>query len=100
MKKNCRFCGGLIYPDAKECKHCGKVLIASEETSANEGSRTVSLDSWKQKSVPAWLMYLLVGICLFCIWIMYARGCEKNEAFQRDLESQNEPANTDVIPVE
>ena len=100
MKKNCRFCGGMIYSDAKECKHCGKVLIASESAGSSDGNSTINLDSWKQKTIPAWLMYLLVGICLFCIWIMYARGCEKNEAFQRDLESQDEADNADAIPIQ
>ena len=87
MKKRCRFCGDMIDSNDLECKHCGKVL-STKSTSEPDGGGVVRLDSWQQKSIPAWVMYLAVGICLLCIGIMYAQGCDRNEDFREDAAQQ------------
>ena len=47
---------------------------------------SIDLESWNERSVPSWLMYLLVGVSLFCLWILFAEGCEKPENQDRDNE--------------
>lgn len=77
----------MIDSSDQECKHCGKVLVVKKNTT-EVGGGSVSLDSWKQKSIPAWAMYLIAGICLFCIWIMYAQGCDRIEDAKDDSTEQ------------
>jgi uncharacterized membrane protein YvbJ len=73
--KRCPFCGEKIFSDATECKHCDKSLSSSGQESAAKSS--VDLDSWQGKTVPSWLMYLLVAAALFCVWVMLSQGCER-----------------------
>lgn len=87
MKKRCRFCGEMIDSNDVECTHCGKQLVKSGSADGG-GSGVVKLDSWSQKSIPAWAMYLAVGVCLFCIWVMYSQGCARNEERRDDAAQE------------
>ena len=81
----CPYCGEKIATDAVDCDHCGKTLRKSGSGS-KESSGLTNLDSWKEKSVPAWVMYAVVGATLFCVILMIAQGCEKfNSRQPRDL---------------
>lgn len=72
MSNQCRFCGGKIFADASECKHCGKVL-KKKENSESGGSLT-NLNSW-DRSIPSWLMYSVCGFFLFCLILLFVKGC-------------------------
>ncbi len=82
--KNCPFCGQKIFPDANVCKHCGKTLKGG----GTSESSVANLDTWKEKSIPSWAMYLLCGAALGCVWIMFAQGCEKVASNQRERDSE------------
>lgn len=74
MSKHCRFCGGKIASDTVTCPHCGKQLIQIDK---EDGSRLTNLDSWEGRSVPAWVMYLVVAFFLFCFVAMFVEGCRE-----------------------
>ena len=86
--KNCRFCGGNIRQGVETCPHCGKTL-SKKKVDADESVGLTDLESWKKKTVPSWVMLLLVGAALFCVWIMFAQGCEKGMPEQTPQESSN-----------
>ena len=89
MKKRCRFCAEMIDSEDHECRHCGKVLVKNSAVD-RDGTSVVSLDSWSQKSIPAWVMYVAVAVCLFCIWVMYSQGCDKNEKRNEDAAQETQ----------
>ena len=74
--KRCRYCGGKILDDASQCEHCGKMLGESKSGSAETPGLT-NLDSWENKSVPAWVMYLVVAFFSICLIFVMIKGCEK-----------------------
>ena len=76
MVKRCRFCGEKIQADASRCEHCGKTLKKQQETD-REGAGLTNLDSWKNKSVPSWVMYLVLAITALCVILMVMEGCER-----------------------
>ncbi|MDG1875477.1 MAG: hypothetical protein P8J27_16315 [Mariniblastus sp.] len=78
MNKQCRFCGGKITSDAYDCEHCGKALRKRTEP---EASGLTNINSWKNKSVPSWVMYLVVGFFLFCLILLFVKKDDrKNDA--------------------
>jgi len=77
MSKRCPYCGESIRVGVAECKHCGKSL-GKKNVESTDAPRLTSLDSWKKKSVPTWFMFLMVALALFCVWLMFAKGCEGN----------------------
>ena len=92
--KRCPFCGEKILGDATECKHCGKSL--SKEAHDKPGKSSVDLESWEGKTIPAWLMYLLVALALLSVWVVMAKGCRDA---QEKSESDRETAiNLAVFP--
>ena len=76
MVKRCRFCGEKIAPDATNCEHCGKVLEIKQADN-DEGSGLTNLDSWQGKSVPAWVMYVVVGFAAIVAIVMIIDGCDR-----------------------
>lgn len=70
MSSRCRFCGGKIVSDAISCEHCGKQLRKSADPQP-EQRRVTNIESWKGKTIPSWLMYLIVGFFLACFVIMF-----------------------------
>ena len=70
MSSRCRFCGGKIVSDAVSCEHCGKQLRKSADPQAVQ-RRATNLESWKGRTIPAWLMCLVVGFFLACLVIMF-----------------------------
>lgn len=71
MITRCRFCGQKIRANAESCEHCGKSLVKIDRTTSS-----VDLESWKDKSVPAWVMYLTLGLAIAFLALMFSRGCE------------------------
>ena len=67
--------------DAEECQHCGKSLTSQ---SARKRGMT-DLRSYEQKTVPSWAMYLIVGLALACLILMYVQGCEENNRPKGDV---------------
>ena len=70
--KRCRYCGGKIEPGASQCKHCGK-LLRNEKAETKDQTGLTNINAWKQKTIPSWLMYLVVAFLLFCVWIMFSQ---------------------------
>ena len=83
MKKRCPYCGDMIRVGVAECEHCGKIL-KKESASAKENVSPSDLESWRNRSIPSWMMYGVTGLCLFCVFIMYAQGCERLAEQQED----------------
>ena len=75
MIKRCRYCGEKIQPDDIQCCHCGKSL--GKPTAKIEDRGPTSLDSWKEKRIPSWVMYSIVGLAGFCVILMVIEGCNK-----------------------
>jgi len=75
---HCRFCGGKIASDASTCSHCGKTLRSSDEE-AKEAVRLTHIDSWQNKSIPSWVMYLVVAFFLACLALMIYKGYDKDQ---------------------
>lgn len=84
--KRCPFCAEKIQVDAEQCAHCGKTLVKKPAESTEKGGLT-NLDSWQKKSVPSWFMYLAVAAALFCVWLMFAQGCEKGKVQPDDASA-------------
>lgn len=76
MIRRCPYCGEKIPTDASQCDHCGKTLI-KKKTESSEKPGLTNLESWKEKLIPTWLMFLVVALALFCVWAMLAEGCQK-----------------------
>lgn len=83
MVVRCRFCGQKIQSRSEVCEHCGKTLVKKSDGSPDKVS-LVGIDSWQQKSVPAWVMYLVIGFALICAVIMFTRGCENADESSRE----------------
>ena len=83
--KNCPYCGKNIYADAKECRHCEKSLVKDPAADSGKQSLT-SPRAYSEKTVPAWVMYVLVGLTLFACYTMFAKGCEQGEPGEDDSE--------------
>ena len=77
MKRNCPYCGEKIQVGVEQCEHCGK-MFRKQKTNADDESGLTNLDSWKQKSIPSWVMYLTLVVAIFCIGMVIAKGCEKS----------------------
>lgn len=91
MIKRCRFCGEKIKSDDASCPHCGKQLIAqSKSSSESETESLVGLNSWESKSVPAWMMFVVIGIAFLCVFAMFNQGCN------RDDEPESVPENAAI----
>ena len=73
--KRCRYCGGKILDDAEQCEHCGKMLRESKSDMAETAGLT-NLDAWEKKSVPAWLLYLVVALFLLLLAVLIYKGCD------------------------
>ncbi len=84
MIRRCRFCGEKIATDASQCEHCGKVLKIDKEAT-EEGARLTNLESWKGKSVPAWVMYAVVGFAVVVAAIMAIDGCNRMSGGENPL---------------
>lgn len=76
MIKRCRFCGEKIKSDDAVCPHCEKTLITPSKADAeSESESLVGLNSWESKTVPGWLMWVVLGLALLCVVAMFSRGC-------------------------
>lgn len=93
MSARCRFCGGKIASDAFECQHCGKVLRKRpNQESEEEKKGLTNLNSWSGKSIPPWLMYLVVAFFLFCLVVLFLyAGNDQEKVPKRDV-NQSAPA--------
>jgi hypothetical protein len=81
----------------EQCDHCGKSL-RKKTSETTDSSGLTNLDSWKEKSVPAWVMYAVVAVLLFCVVLMIGQGCEKFKTRQpRDAGASRcvEPSTND-----
>lgn len=74
MIKRCRFCGGKIKPDATDCEHCGKQLVKKETPDTDDPAGLNNIESWKKKSIPAWVMYAVLVFFVFVVGLMIAQG--------------------------
>lgn len=92
MSKQCRFCGGKISSDAYECEHCGKTLRKRAES---ETTGLTNIDSWKKKSVPAWVMYLVCGFFLFCLILLFVQAGDQDEEKKNGDETSQTEGNPD-----
>ncbi len=88
---HCPFCGKKVSGDAETCQHCGKTIRKSNSDS-KDGVRLTSIDSWENKSIPAWVMYLVIAFFVGCLVMMLYKGCNK------DVKKKAEP--TDVARLE
>lgn len=77
MIKRCRFCGEKISADAAQCQHCGKRLREVAQDKPEEGARLTNLESWKQKTIPSWVMYVVLGVTAVCVVLMVIEGCNR-----------------------
>ena len=75
VSTQCRFCGGKVFADATDCKHCGKVLKKKANPEPEERGGLTNLNSW-DKSIPSWVMYLVCGFFLFCLILLFVKGCQ------------------------
>lgn len=73
--KRCPYCGEEILGDASKCQHCGKSLGKKKQNQPDQSS--VNLESWSSKSVPSWVMYLIVGISFVFLWVLFFEGCKQ-----------------------
>ncbi len=92
MSKRCRFCGEKVFADTEQCGSCGKTLIKKE---AEEKIGLTDINSWEGRSVPAWLMFLVVGFFVVCFIAMFLQGCEDNKPKnQNGQAAETTPAET------
>ncbi len=104
MSSRCRFCGGKILSDATTCEHCGKQLRKPVKLE-DEPLSVSNIESWKGKTIPPWLMYLVVGIFLACFVIMFLdAGYDPEPAKPPSTSSQTsqpaEPNPPEIQPAE
>ena len=88
MQKRCRFCGEKIKADKESCPQCGKTLIVKPKDEDSETS-LVGLSKWEGKTIPVWMMILILGIVLFSCYTMLSSGCDQSLEDQI-LEDQQE----------
>ena len=86
----------MIQTGTAECEHCGKTLIRKSDES-DEKASLIGLDSWQQKKVPAWLMYAVVALGLFCLVLMYSRGCKSDDQDQNACRYPNANHRTGLV---
>ena len=91
--KHCPYCGKKIYADAKECRHCEKSLVKDAGENGDKKQALTSPKAYSEKTVPAWLMYVLVALTLFACYTMFANGCE-DEANDSAPENSSEESTT------
>jgi len=91
MSSRCRFCGGKTTSDAIRCEHCGKQLRKTE-SAEHERTRMTNIESWKGKTIPSWLMYLVVGIFLACFVIMFLDAGSDSKPAQPPTPDTTQPA--------
>ena len=72
--KHCRFCGGKVFSDAVECKHCGKTLAVKKNADHDEQIGLTNINSWEGKMVPSWVMYAVVAFGLFLLFLFVLQG--------------------------
>jgi uncharacterized membrane protein YvbJ len=88
---NCRFCGKKVAGDAAVCEHSGKTIKKSTDES-KDGVRLTSIDSWENKSIPAWVMYLVVAFFIACLGLMIYQGCNKDspkKVIPKEVENES-----------
>lgn len=85
--RHCPYCGKKIYVDATECKHCDKSLVKNSSEDQGKSGLT-NPKAYSERSVPAWVMYLLVGLALFASYIMLTS--KKDEPAQDAPESDSD----------
>lgn len=85
MLVRCRFCGAKIKKDTVVCAHCGKTLVIESDSSGS----TVGRDSWEQKTVPAWVMYLVIAIGIGLLALYFADSFREPPAKQPGGQQQN-----------
>ena len=73
--KRCPFCGKKIESDASQCGHCGKT-IGKRKSEAADQTRLTNIDTWKEKTIPSWVMFLVVALLLFCVWVMFSQATQ------------------------
>ena len=95
MSSRCRFCGGKITSDATSCEHCGKQLRKTESAD-DERTRLNNIESWKGKTIPTWLMLLVVGIFLACFVIMFLDAGSDPKPAQPPAPETSQPADQPV----
>ena len=100
MVVRCRFCGEKIKSNSEICEHCGKTLIKKAESAEAEGIRPVGLSSWEDKSVPAWVMYGVVGLGLLAVMLMFSRGCETPEKDAQSNLQLSDAVQSEIVPAE
>jgi uncharacterized membrane protein YvbJ len=90
--KRCQFCGEKIEPSVSQCVHCGKTLTGKKTDSTDQAGLT-NINTWEEKRVPPWVMYLVIGFLLFCIWAMFSQITkEKPPELPADAQSTQLPA--------
>ena len=92
MIKRCRFCGEKIKSDDAVCPHCDKQLISQAKSDdESETESLVDLNSWETKTVPSWLMFVVLGIAFLCVFAMFNQGCN------RDVDPEAVPENAAIF---
>ncbi len=76
--KRCPYCGKKLPTDAQKCEQCGKTF-RQKKSESTESAGLTNINAWKEKSVPAWVMYAVIAGFLACAWLMISQGCEKNK---------------------
>lgn len=93
--KRCPYCGQKITVDAAQCKHCGKQVRKVKESDSAAGM--TSLKTYEEKRVPAWVMYGVVAMAIFCCVLMGLKGCESAPASDTSKET-SEQAELNTVP--
>ena len=74
----CRYCGQKIQVGAPECEHCGKTLV-KQKADEESGVGLTNIESWQGKSVPAWVMYLVLAIFAVFVVLLIVKGCDTTD---------------------
>lgn len=97
--KRCPFCGEKIAPDSSACKHCGKSLNG-DAMGSDDAKKLSNLESWSDRSVPSWVMYLFVAFGLFFVWVMFNEGCSRsNTPDQKSEENETTSLSIEASPL-
>ena len=95
MSSQCRFCGSKIFSDAVSCEHCGKQLRKTADKQP-EQRRVSNIESWKGRTIPPWLMYLVTAFFLACLVIMFLDGApDPKPAQPSEASTQAEQSEVD-----
>ena len=97
--RRCPYCGEKIQVGVERCEHCGKTLVKKRDEPQGKPGLT-NLDSWQQKRIPSWVMYLVCLGLLFCVALMVAKGCEGKPGNKRQDDAKDiakvEPAGSQL----